>query len=184
MLLLVKSGIIGEVKSVDSICTSLSDLERRSGKPTPHTWNSICAWGPTALLPIFQLLGINYKRADIISKRIDRQSQFDGFSKISFLFDHAVASAKVAKSAKSEGELVISGTKGYIYVPSPWWKTDYFELRFENPADNKRYFYQVDGEGIRYELVQLVSAIHNSRDDFFISRPVTEAICGMIEHTR
>ena len=26
---------------------------------------------------------------------------------------------------------MISGTKGYAYVPAPWWKTDYFELRYE-----------------------------------------------------
>ena len=41
---------------------------------------------------------------------------------------------------KSEGELIISGTKGYIYVPAPWWKTDYFETRFEDQSENKRYF--------------------------------------------
>ena len=46
------------------------------------------------------------------------------------------------RRAKAEGELVIAGTKGYIYVPAPWWKTDYFEVRYENPEDNKRYFYQ------------------------------------------
>jgi len=51
---------------------------------------------------------------------------------------------------------VISGTEGYIYVPAPWWKTDYFELRFENPEKNRRYFYQLDGEGIRNELVSFV----------------------------
>lgn len=41
------------------------------------------------------------------------------------------ASIKVGKGVKTEGELVISGTKGYIYVPAPWWKTDYFEVRRE-----------------------------------------------------
>ena len=34
---------------------------------------------------------------------------------------------------------MISGTKGYAYVPAPWWKTDYFELRYEdqNKKTNK-----------------------------------------------
>ncbi len=68
------------------------------------------------------------------------------FSKIDFIYDDAVASIRVGKGVKSEGELIISGTEGYIYVPAPWWKTDYFEIRYENPADNKRYFYQLDGE--------------------------------------
>ena len=64
---------------------------------------------------------------------------------------------------KSEGELVISGTKGYIYVPAPWWKTEYFEVRFENPENNRRYFYQLDGEGIRYELVSFVRSIESGK---------------------
>ena len=59
MILLLKGGVIGDIMSIDAVCTSLSDLERREGKPTPCTWNSICAWGPTAMLPIFQLLGLS-----------------------------------------------------------------------------------------------------------------------------
>ena len=51
-----------------------------------------------------------------------------------------MASIKVGKGVKSEGELIISGTKGYIYVPAPWWKTDYFELRYEDQNKNKKYF--------------------------------------------
>ena len=56
---------------------------------------------------------------------------------------------------------MISGTKGYVYVPAPWWKTDYFEIRYENNEDNKRYFYQLDGEGIRNEIVTFVRAIYS-----------------------
>ncbi len=180
MILQAKSGKIGDIISVDATCTSMREF--MSGNLSlDSSWNSICAWGPTALLPIFQLLGTNYKRADIISKRIDRQSQFDGFSKISFLFDHAVASAKVAKSAKSEGELVISGTKGYIYVPSPWWKTDYYEIRFENAEDNIRQFYQLDGEGIRQELVTFLSAISKKRNTSYINSSISKAISSIIE---
>lgn len=46
-----------------------------------------------------------------------------------------------------------------MYVPAPWWKTDYFEIRYENQSNNKRYFYQLEGEGIRYELVAFVRAM-------------------------
>ena len=38
-----------------------------------------------------------------------------------------MATALVAINAKAEGDLVISGTKGYVYVPAPWWKTEYYE---------------------------------------------------------
>ena len=179
MLLLVKSGIIGEVKSVDSICTSLSDLERRSGKPGPNTWNSICAWGPTAMLPIFQLLGTEYVSKQITSHLI--AEYFDTFTKIAFVYPHAVASLKVGKGVKSEGEMIISGTKGYVYVPAPWWKTDYFEVRFENPANNKRYFYQLDGEGIRYEIVSFLKVIQKGEDSLYVGREDTMHIIKEVE---
>ena len=179
MLLLVKSGIIGEVKSVDSICTSLSDLEKKSGKPTEHTWNSICAWGPTAMLPIFQLLGSEYVTRQITSHLI--APDFDSFTKVAFVYPHAVASLKVGKGVKSEGELIISGTKGYVYVPAPWWKTDYFEVRYENPANNKRYFYKLDGEGIRYEIVSFLKAIQTGKSFSYINDSCSEAIVKVIE---
>lgn len=179
MLLLVKSGIIGEIKSVDSICTSLSDLERNDGKPTAHTWNSICAWGPTAMLPIFHLLGTGYVDKQMVSHLI--AEDFDSFTKVAFVYPNAVASLKVGKGVKSEGELVISGTKGYVYVPAPWWKTDYFEIRFENPANNKRYFYQLDGEGIRYEMVSFLKAIQSGKNNQYITEEQSEAIVKAVE---
>jgi choline-phosphate cytidylyltransferase len=179
MMLLIKSGVIGEVKSVDSICTSLSDLERKEGRPSPYTWNSICAWGPTAMLPIFQLLGPDYVSKQITSHLL--ASDFDSFTKVAMVYPHAVASLKVGKGVKSEGELIISGTKGYVYVPAPWWKTDYFEIRYENPANNKRYFYQLDGEGIRYELVSFLKSVQTAKSFSYIGNQHTKAIVGIIE---
>lgn len=179
MLLLVKSGIIGEVKSVDTICTSLSDLEKKSGKPTAYTWNSICAWGPTAMLPIFQLMGNDYVDCHITSHLI--APDFDSFTKVAFVYPHAVASMKVGKGVKSEGELIISGTKGYVYVPAPWWKTDYFEVRYENPVNNKRYFYQLNGEGIRYQIVSFLKSIQSGRNSSYIDSECSKAIIKILE---
>ncbi len=181
MLVVAKSGRIGEIVSVDAVCTSLQDGAGEAGVDLSQKQNSICAWGPTALLPIFQLLGTEYKSKSIVTKIIDKDLNFDGFTKIDFVFDKAVASAKIAKAAKSEGELIIVGTKGYIYVPAPWWKTDYFEVRFENPADNKRHFYQLDGEGIRYEIVEFAKAVEKGRGNYYISGSVSEAIVKIIE---
>ncbi len=179
MNLLVKSGIIGEVKSVDSVCTSLSDLESKKGKDLTNTWNSICAWGPVAMLPVFQLLGSKYSDMQIISHLISEN--FDTFTKVSFVYPNAVASLMVGKGVKSEGELIVSGTKGYIYVPAPWWKTDYFEVRFENPADNKRYFYQLDGEGIRYMIVSFLKAIEGGRNCSYIGGDVSETMVRVLD---
>ena len=182
LLLLIKSGKIGKVVSVDATCTSLKEIKIEDSNYMNQTWNSICAWGPTAMLPIFQLLGTNYKSKHIVSAFADEEKTFDIFTKIDFIYDGAVASIKVGKGIKSEGELIVSGTKGYIYVPAPWWKTDYFEVRFENQNDTKKYFYQLDGEGIRYEIVAFLKMIVNGTKSNSINNnnSISLAICKMI----
>lgn len=179
MLLLAKSGKIGKIVSVDATATSLRDIELIEGNKVGNTWNSINAWGPTVMLPVLQLLGTQYKEKRIVSKMLN--DTFDIFTKIDFVYEDAVATVKVGKGVKSEGELIISGTKGYIYVPAPWWKTDYFEIRYEDQNSNKRYFYQLDGEGIRYELVAFLKAIETSKDRGYISREISDAMCKVIE---
>lgn len=181
LILLLKGGKIGRVVSVDAICTSLKDLQNSDLKNLKGKQNSICAWGPTALLPVFQLLGQDYRQKIITSNIIDPDLHFDLFTKISFIYDHAVASIKVGKGVKSEGELIISGTEGYVYVPAPWWKMDYFELRYEDSNRNRRYFYQLDGEGIRYELVSFIKAIENNRPSHYIQPDTSKSIVHIIE---
>ena len=183
LLLLAKGGIIGDIVSVDATCTSLIDFD-----PTQDLhkklfeWNSICAWGPTALLPIFQLLGTGYTSKQIVTHFVDEKQLFDAFTQISFIYPHAVASLKVGQGVKSEGELVISGTKGYIYVPAPWWKTDYFEVRYENPQNNKRYFYQLDGEGLRYQLLTFLKSIRTGKDFTYVDADISRQIVQTIAH--
>ena len=173
--LMVKSGIIGEVVSVDSICTSQSNLKMSKTENFPFIWNSMSEWGATALLPIFQLMGIDYKDKIITSRIKEGSKDFDLFTKIAFIYPHGVASIKIGQGVKSEGELIVSGTEGYIYVSAPWWKTDYFEVRYENPANNKRYFYQLEGEGIRYEIVSFLKAIQRGTDYQYIDHRVRSA---------
>ena len=67
------------------------------------------------MLPVFQLLGTDYKKKFIASKFSNPKKSFDIFSKIDFIYDDAVASIRVGKGVKSEGELIISGTEGYIH---------------------------------------------------------------------
>ena len=170
LLLLVKSGLIGEVVSVEATCTSLS---------VDHNWSGIHEWGPTALLPVFQILGTEYFKRDIVVK-LDENKK-DLFTKIDFVYKNAVASIKFGNGVKSEGDLIISGTKGYLYVPAPWWKTDYFEVRFEDANNNKRYFYQLDGEGIRYELVSFIKAISRGQKYTNIDREISLEISDIMD---
>lgn len=165
LLLLVKSGIIGDIVTVDTTCTSL--LKSKTD------WNGFFEWAPTALLPIFQLLG-KQKSDNIIN--VHNPEGENVFSRIILLYENSIASATVGDGVKSEGHLIISGTKGYIYVPAPWWKTDYFEVRYENQNDNKRYFYQLEGEGIRYEFVEFLRSIRDGNTKFKIDRQVSLGI--------
>lgn len=181
LLLLAKSGIIGDIVSVDTSCTSLLEFD-----PTQNInqeqleWNSVCAWGPTAMLPIFQLLGTDYVSKRIVTRFVDEERSYDAFTSIMFIYPHAVASLKVGQGVKSEGEMVVSGTKGYIYVPAPWWKTDYFEVRYEDPHNNKRYFYQLDGEGLRYELLSFLKTIRLERDFNYVADTTSEEIVKVL----
>ncbi|MGN1216151.1 MAG: hypothetical protein ACI4TJ_07890, partial [Candidatus Cryptobacteroides sp.] len=83
----------------------------------------------------------------------------DIYTKAVFRYDSATASFQVGLGAKTEGSMTISGTKGYIYVPAPWWKTDYFEMRFEDQNKNRKFFLPFDGEGLRYEIRDFAMAV-------------------------
>lgn len=181
LILMAKSGKIGKVVSVDAVCTSLRDGISIEGTDLSKKWNSMCGWAPAAMLPVFQILGTEYKDKVFYTLFQNKDENIDAFTKIDFVYPSGVATVKVAKGAKAEGELIITGTKGYIYVPAPWWKTDYFEIRFENQEDNKRFFYQLDGEGIRYEIVAFSKAIESGKNLSFISEEISEMISCIIE---
>lgn len=154
-------------------------IEEIRNKALDHQCNSICAWGPNAMLPIFQILGTQYKSKVIISDL--KEDNFDLFTKIDFVYEHAVVSVKIGQGVKAEGSMIISGTKGYVYVPIPWWKTDYFEIRYENLEDNKRFFYQLEGEEIRYELDVFCRAIESKKDLGYIKPEISREFINVIE---
>lgn len=174
LLLMVKTGKVGDVIAIDSTCTTLRDKDETK-------FNSLYEWGSNALLPVFQILGTDYNNKNIITKYVDKEKNKDAFTRVNFIYDNATATITVAQGAKSEGELMITGTKGYIYVPSPWWKTDYFECRYEDASINKRFFYQLEGEGIRNQLVSFARAIQQNRFDNHIQYDVSVGISKLME---
>ena len=58
LLLLIKSGRIGDIVSIEATCTSIQNV---SIDDLDHAWNSISIWGPTAMLPVFQIMGTDFK---------------------------------------------------------------------------------------------------------------------------
>lgn len=176
--LLVNSGAIGHVVSISATCTRLLSEEKIIN---PCTWNSICEWGPTAMLPVFQIIGPDFRQESFITSRLPN-SKDDIYTQIQILYDEALAVITIANGIKSESELLISGDKGYIYVPAPWWKTEYFEVRREDSNNNKRYFYQLEGEGIRYELVAFLKEIQTGRNQSYLSPDISGAIARTMEN--
>ena len=112
------------------------------------------------LVPIFKLLGTDYINLNIYSRM---ENGVDIYTKGVLRYPSAICSFKIGLGVKTEGNLVISGTKGYAYVEAPWWKTDFFELRYEDQNKNKKFFYKWDGEGLRYEIQEWMSCIINKR---------------------
>ena len=108
------------------------------------------------MLPIFKLVGTEYENINFYSKM---KNDVDMFTKAVFRYPKAVASFQVGLGVKTEGNLVVAGTKGYAYVPAPWWKTDYFELRYEDQNQNKKFFHTWAGDGRRYEIKDFVTVI-------------------------
>ena len=181
LLLLLRAGKIGDIVSVDATCTSMAHSPGSGENQKEYEWDNIYEWGPTALLPVLQILGIGYREVRMAVRHTDKEKKHDSFTKMEFVYPKADASIQTGNGVKSEGELVVSGTKGYLYVPAPWWKTDYFETRYENPEMNRRYFYQLEGEGIRYELVAFAKAAFSGERFYNIAPETSRAISRLME---
>ena len=152
---LLKSRVIGDIAEVNASITTLTD-ESSEKLDSKRFGGSMSENACFPLLPIFKFLGTDYRDITFYSKM---KNDVDMFTKAVFRYDHAVASFQVGLGVKTEGSMTIAGTKGYVYVPAPWWKTDYFEIRYEDQNQNKKYFYPFVGEGLRYEIKDFVAAI-------------------------
>ena len=178
---LIKSGIIGEVVDVKAALSKMVapptrelDSNQAGGAMTEHA--------PLTLMAIIKLLGLDWKDVDFHTKR---ENGVDIYTKGVINYPHATSSFTLGIGVKTEGNLVISGTKGYVYVPAPWWLTSYFEVRYEDQTKNKKYFYSYDGEGLRYEIQEFLSMIVNGRRSCYkLRRRESVAIAEIIEKYR
>lgn len=161
LIVMIKSGVIGDVVDIEASLSKLWDDNKSLREFDPkQAGGSMYELGSYPLLPIVRLLGCNPENLNLYSRMSDG---VDMYTKGVFRYLHATSSFKVGLGVKTEGNLIISGTKGYAYVPAPWWKTDYFELRYEDQNQNKKFFYKWDGTGLRYEIQEFISCIINKR---------------------
>lgn len=156
LLLLVGSRVIGDIVQIDVSCS-----QSKQGLDFSNKYEgSMYDFGSYVLLPIIKLLGTGFKKC-FLKNQFQEGREFCKLTSGYLEYPSASATFKSGKGIKTEGQLVITGTDGYIYVPAPWWKTEYFEIRYEDLRNTKKYFYQCAGEGLRYEISEFVKKINH-----------------------
>jgi glycerol-3-phosphate cytidylyltransferase len=175
---LVKSGVIGDVVDVKASLSKMVQAPTRE-LDASQAGGAMNEHSPLTLMSIIKILGKDYTKVDFYSKM---ENDVDVYTKINICYPHATASVTLGIGVKTEGNLIISGTKGYIYVPAPWWLTDYFEIRYEDQTKNKKFFYSYDGDGLRYEIQEFISMIANNRRNCYkLQTHESVAIAEIIE---
>lgn len=152
-----QNGKIGEIRDVEACFTRLANLESRE-RTDARYGGSFLEFGSYTLLPIIKLLGSDYK--DLQFQTLYGDDGVDLYTKVELTYSNAMATAKNGVAVKSEGQLVIAGTKGYILAPSPWWLTKRFEIHYEDPNQIEVYEPVFQGDGFRYEISEFACKIN------------------------
>lgn len=179
LLVMAKSGVIGDIIDVKASLSKLIDEAAQREFDSAQAGGSVTELAPLPLMAIIKLLGTDIKDVNFYSRFY---KGVDVYTKGNIVYDNAVASITLGLGVKTEGNLVVSGTKGYILAPSPWWLTNYFEVCFEDQNKNKKYFYTFSGDGLRYEIQEFASMIVNNRiSSYRLRRRESMTIAGIIE---
>ena len=153
----VDNGTIGVIHDVEAAFTKLADKDTRELTDTKHG-GSFLEYGSYTLLPIFRLFGTNYNEVRFQSVYAD--NGLDIYTKAIFDFgNEEYATAKCGLGVKSEGQILISGTSGYILGEAPWWLTSHYEVRHEDPNHIDGHTFAFDGSGLQYEGAEFAARI-------------------------
>ncbi len=159
ILELVNSGCIGEVKYIEACFTKLIDEGGREFADTGFG-GSFTELGNYVLLPALSIFGTDY--TDVSFDSIRNEKGLDTFTRATITYGtERFASVICGLGVKSEGRLMISGTKGYILVEAPWWKPQHISVHYEDPTKVDAYECEFLGDGLRYELEKFVNRIDN-----------------------
>ena len=173
------SGMIGEIRAIDACFTKLENESRRELKDRVYG-GSFTEMGSYCLLPVLKLFGHDYQQIRFDS--IANEKGIDIYTKAHMGYPNGMATVTCGLGVKSEGKLMLSGTKGYIVAEAPWWKTTYFELHYENPNEVERFSERFLGDGLRYEICDLISMINgDTRREFKLTRKDSETMAGIME---
>ena len=182
----VQTGKLGEIKDIEANFTRLANSTSRERTDAKYG-GGFLEYGSNALLPIIKILGkdFNNVRFNIIRD----ENGVDIYNKIEIDYDGAMATAKTGVGVKTEGQLVISGTKGYLIAQSPWWLTRHFEVRYEGEDEDYQsgrqmeiYEPQFRGDGLRYEISEFIMKINGyARNSFKLTAEESIAMADITE---
>ncbi|MEE8836420.1 MAG: glycerophosphodiester phosphodiesterase family protein [Eubacteriales bacterium] len=172
----IRNGMIGEIVDVEAAFTKLtpSCLRERTDTAFGGSFTELGSYG---MLPVFRLLGCNYDDVRFVS-RYDWNG-LDLYTKAFFTYGEGrhtkTATVKTGLGVKSEGQLLISGTSGYILVPSPWWLTRYYEIHYEDPNRVICRKAPYEGTGLQYRLGAFLRRINiRMMDELDVSTGISE----------
>lgn len=176
---IARSGVIGQIRDVEACFTRLTPKHLRERTDIEYG-GGFTEFGSHTLLPIMKLMGTNYE--DVRFDSILDENGVDLYTKASFKYKNGFAMSKSGVGVKSEGQLIVAGTKGYILAESPWWLTQSFEVRFEDPNKIERHFVKFLGQGLRYEISDFAYMIagHEGRSYKFTEEE-SIAMAGVME---
>lgn len=173
------SGIIGSVRYVEACFTKLENPANRELTDTVFG-GSFTELGSYVMLPILKIFGKEFR--EVRFDTIHADNGLDIFTKASFSYPTGIATATCGLGVKSEGRLLIAGTKGYIVAEAPWWKTSYFEVHYEDASRVDKYSEIFLGDGLRYEISDFLSMINgSSNSEFKLTRGESAAMAGIME---
>ena len=174
-----KSGKIGDIIDVEACFTRLANLNARERTDAEYG-GSFLEFGSYTLLPAIKLLGNDY--TELQFQTIYGEDGVDWYTKVVLTYPYAMATAKNGVAVKSEGQLVIAGTEGYILAPSPWWLTRRFEIHYEDPSKVEIYEPVFQGDGFRYEISEFVSKINGiEKNGYKLTAEEAIAMAGITE---
>lgn len=174
-----QSGKIGEVRDVEACFTRLVSPNSRERMDENYS-GAFLEYAAYTLLPIFKLFGTNYKDVQIHS--ILDEKGLDLYTKIQLIYDQGMGTAKCGVGVKSEGQLVVAGTGGYILAESPWWLTKKYVVRYENPDVIDVFEPKFQGDGLRYEISEFASEINGlERNAYMLTKDEILAISEITE---
>lgn len=180
LLAIACSGLIGNIRNVEACFTKLESPDARELTDLVYG-GSFTELGSYVLLPILKLFGSDMK--EFRFDTIRGENGLDLFTKVSFVSPTGIATATCGLGVKSEGRLLVSGTKGYIIAEAPWWKTTYFEVHYEDAEKVERYSEAFLGDGLRYVISNFLFRINKSeKDDFKLTRSESIALANIMEH--